>query len=146
MHLCSVPLHLSVVSKHYKGRYIFRTNKYFAHFFCDFFWGGAQERTKKPARCGLHNSGNVLINSVITAVRVTPRDFANFPKRLYKTSSSLNTTVFRGYFARGRPAPIRRPPLLPLQYSKFSKKSECSNTFSLAMSPSSSNSTRAISK
>lgn len=146
MHLCSVPLHLSVVSKHYKGRYIFRTNKYFADIFVFFFGGGHKSGQKKPARCGLHNSGNVLINSVITAVRVTPRDFANFPKRLYKTSSSLNTTVFRGYFARGRPAPIRRPPLLPLQYSKFSKKSECSNTFSLAMSPSSSNSTRAISK
>lgn len=146
MHLCSVPLHLSVVSKHYKGRYIFRTNKYFADIFVFFLGGGTRADKKKPARGGLHNSGNVLINSVITAVLVTPRDFANFPKRLYKTSSSLNTTVFRGYFARGRPAPIRRPPLLPLQYSKFSKKSECSNTFSFAMSPSSSNSTRAISK
>lgn len=141
--------------------YIYFSNKQiFCGYFCIFFqkitrtvvavvarnYCNYRSGQKKPARGGLHNSGNVLINSVITAVRVTPRDFANFPKRLYKTSSSLNTTVFRGYFARGRPAPIRRPPLLPLQYSKFSKKSECSNTFSLAMSPSSSNSTRAISK
>lgn len=127
--------------------YIYFSNKQiFCGYFLHFFWGGTRADKKKPARGGLHNSGNVLINSVITAVRVTPRDFANFPKRLYKTSSILNTTVFRGYFARGRPAPIRRPPLLPLQYSKFSKNTECSNTFSFAMSPSSSNSTRAISK
>lgn len=144
MHLDSVPWHLIVNVSTTKVDIFFEQTNILRIFL--YFLGGHKSGQKKPARCGLHNSGNVLINSVITAVRVTPRDFANFPKRLYKTSSSLNTTVFRGYFARGRPAPIRRPPLLPLQYSKFSKKSECSNTFSFAMSPSSSNSTRAISK
>lgn len=145
MHLDSVPWHL-INNVDNANVHIFFEQTNILRIFLYFFGGGHKSGQKKPARCGLHNSGNVLINSVITAVRVTPRDFANFPKRLYKTSSSLNITVFRGYFARGRPAPIRRPPLLPLQYSKFSKNTECSNTFSFAMSPSSSNSTRAISK
>lgn len=146
MHLDSVPRHLIVNVSTTKVDIFFEQTNILRIFLYFFLGGGTRADKKKPARGGLHNSGNVLINSVITAVRVTPRDFANFPKRLYKTSSSRKTTVFRGYFARGRPAPIRRPPLFPLQYSKFSKKSECSNTFSFAMSPSSSNSTRAISK